>query len=108
MLNKWEVFFLIVIGIAEMGHVVITPLMLDIAGRDGWISIFLSLPFALLFAYVIYRLRIKYPNKDFIGLSTHLLGKTGGFLLLVILLLYFLFLIVFSVALLTDFIYIAF
>src|SRR5699024_8178124 len=46
--------------------------------------------------------------KDFIGLSTHLLGKTGGFLLLVILLLYFLFLIVFSVALLTDFIYIAF
>ena len=108
MLNKWEVFFLIVIAMAVMGHVVITPLMLDIGGRDGWMSIFLALPFALLFAFVIYRLRLKYPDKDFIALSTHLLGKGGGFLLLVILLVYFLFLTAFSIALLIDFTYIAF
>lgn len=108
MLNKWEVFFLLVIGLAVMGHVVITPLIIDVAGRDGWISIFLSLPFALLFAYVIYRLRLKYAHKDMVAISIHLLGRPAGILLLCVLLLYFLFLTSFSIALLVDFTYIAF
>src|SRR5690625_4083764 len=39
MVNKWETFFLMIMTVPIMGHVVILPLMFDISGRDGWISV---------------------------------------------------------------------
>ncbi|XIH35886.1 hypothetical protein C1N70_26680 (plasmid) [Cytobacillus firmus] len=56
--------FLLVMTLPIMGHVVILPLMLDVAGRDAWISIFLSLPVAFTLAISIYRLRLKYPKQN--------------------------------------------
>lgn len=108
MIKKWEILFLLIMAIAVMGHVVITPLMIDIAGRDGWISILLSLPLALVFAFAIYRLRLKYPKEDIYGIIFHILGKYFGTLLLMIFSVYFLFLTFFSAALFIDFVYIAF
>lgn len=74
MLSKWETLFLLIMIIAILGHVVITPLMIDIAGRDGWISIFLSLPLALFFAFAIYRLRLNYPDEDIFDIVKQTLG----------------------------------
>ncbi|RKQ34259.1 GerAB/ArcD/ProY family transporter [Oceanobacillus halophilus] len=108
MLTKWETLFLIIMAIAVMGHVVVTPLLMDVAGRDGWISIFLSLPFALLFAFAIYRLRLKYPESDMVAISRFLLGKLGGRVLIFLFLSYFLFLTIYSFALLIDFVHIGF
>jgi len=108
MLTKWETLFLLVMTLPIMGHVVILPLMLDVAGRDAWISIFLSLPAAFMFAIAIYRLRLKYPKENISGMLHNLLGKFFGTLLTVVFIIYFLFLTIFSFALLVDFVYIAF
>jgi len=108
MLSKWETLFLLIMAPAVMGHVVILPLMIDVTGRDGWISILLSLPLAFIFAIAIYRLRLKYPNDGISSILHHLLGKPIGSAILLLFMLYFLFLTIYSFALLIDFVYIGF
>lgn len=108
MLTKWETLFLLIMTIPIMGHVVILPLMLDVAGRDSWLSIFISLPAAFAFLFSIYRLRLHHPNRNTTEMLFHLLGKFFGIILLVILILYFLFLTILSFASLVDMVYIAF
>ncbi|MBO0999656.1 endospore germination permease [Bacillus sp. SD075] len=108
MLTKWETFFLLAMTLPIMGHIVILPLMLDVAGRDAWISIFISLPVAFMFAIAIYRLRLKYPKQNISDMLHNLLGKPFGTLIMMVFIIYFLFLTVFSFALLVDFVYIAF
>lgn len=108
MLTKWETLFLLIMTLPIMGHVVILPLMLDVAGRDAWISIFLSLPAAFIFAIAIYRLRLKYPKETISDMLHNVLGKFFGTMLTTVFIIYFLFLTIFSCALLVDFVYIAF
>ena len=108
MLTKWETLFLLVMTLPIMGHVVILPLMLDVAGRDAWISILLSLPVAFMFAIAIYRLRLKYPKQNISDMLHNLLRKPFGTLIMMVFIIYFLFLTVLSFALLVDFVYIAF
>ena len=94
MLTKWETFFLLVMTLPIMGHVVILPFLLDIAGRDAWISILLAFPIGLLISYVIYRIRRKFPDLNGRELLNILLGKWLGIIIIIILILYFLFLTV--------------
>ena len=108
MLTKWETLFLLVMTLPIMGHVVILPLMLDVAGRDVWISIFLSLPAAFIFAIAIYCLRLKYPKQNISSMLYNIVGKPFGAMIKIIFISYFLFLTIFSFALLVDFVYIAF
>ena len=82
--------------------------MIDIAGRDSWISILISLPVAFLFAISIYRLRVKYPKVEISYILHSLLGKIFGRLISIVFILYFLFLTIFSFVLVIDFIYISF
>lgn len=91
-----------------MGHVVILPLMLDVAGRDTLLSIVISIPVAVLFAYVIFRLRLNYPDLTSTEMLFHLFGKWGGRLVTLLFILYFLFLTILSFAALIDFVYIGF
>lgn len=82
--------------------------MLDVAGRDAWISISLSLPAAFIFTFAIYRLRIHYPHTEISEILVHLLGKWIGRVFIVILILYFSFLMVLSFAALVDLTFILF
>lgn len=108
MLTKWETLFLIVMTLPIMGHVVILPLMLDVAGRDAWISILISFPAAFAFAYAIYRLRLHHPDLNISGMLPLLLGKWFGLLAIIIFILYFLFLTILSFASLVDVVFIDF
>ncbi|QKY69363.1 endospore germination permease [Lentibacillus sp. CBA3610] len=108
MLSKWDTLFLLIMAPAVMGHVVILPLMIDMAGRDGWLSTLLSLPLAFILAIAIYRLRRKYPKDGISSILHHLLGKPIGNAMILLFMLYFLFLVIYSFALLIDFVYIAF
>lgn len=108
MLNRWETFFLIVTTVPIMGHVIILPLVYDVAGRDSWISALLSFPIGLGLIFVIYRLRLKYPNHDFPEIAEHILGSFLGNILVMVVVIYFLFLSAFSAAALADMIHIAF
>ena len=108
MLTKWNTFSLLIMTLPIMGHVVILPLMIDVAGRDSVISILLSLPAAFLFGYSIYQLRKSYPNLQPKQLLETLLGSLGSKVLRYIFVLYFLFLTILSFATLVDFVYIGF
>lgn len=108
LLTKWETLFLLFLTIPIMGHVVILPIMLDVAGRDVWLSILLSLPFAILFAFAIYRLRIHFPNTEIKDILVQLLGKWFSKAVILLLIFYFSFLMVFSFAALVDFTFIEF
>jgi spore germination protein KB len=91
-----------------MGHVGMLPLVLDVAGRDSWISILLSMPIAFVFGFAIYRLRLKYPEQDIKTMLKTILGKPLGAIVNMVVISYFLFLTIFSFALYVDFVYIAF
>lgn len=108
MLNRWETFFLIIATVPIMGHVQILPLMYDVAGRDSWISALLSFPIGIGLIFVIYRLRIKFPDQDFPQIAQQIIGKFFGKALVLVIVLYFLFLSAFSAAALADMAHIAF
>lgn len=108
LLTKWETLFLLLLTIPIMGHVVILPILLDVAGKDAWISILLTLPAAFMFAFGIYWLRKHYPNSGVSEILTTLLGKWTGSVVKVILIFYFTFLMILSLATLVDLIYIVF
>lgn len=108
MLKKWETFFLMIMTLPIMGHVVILPLMYDVSGRDCWISVVLSLPFALLFVWMIYQLRRQNPEKEYLPFIQEMIGKPLAYVLNTLLMLYFLFLCSFSLAALADMTFIAF
>lgn len=108
MITKWQTLFLLIMTLPIMGHVVILPLMFDVAGRDTFISIFISIPFALLFAYAIRRVRLYYPVHSAKDALYFLLGKWGSRISRFIFISYFLFLTIVSLATLVDFVYIGF
>lgn len=108
MLTKWETLFIITMTIPIMGHVIILPLMIDVAGRDTWLSILLSLPAAFTFVYVIYKLRLKYPDLEASGIASTLLGKWLGNAFNVLFVIYFIFLTILSFASLIDLVYIVY
>lgn len=108
MLSKWEQLFLLIMTLSIMGHVVMQPLMLDVAGRDGWLSVILALPAGIIFTYAIYRLRMQFPDKDFPAIAQALCGKPLGLVLRSVLIGYFMFLSALSAAALADMVNIAF
>ncbi|MEN1966774.1 endospore germination permease [Lentibacillus sp. N15] len=108
MLTKWETLSLIIMTLPIMGHVVLLPVLLDITGRDAWISAILSAPAGFLFIVAIYRLRSKYPKQPVSDIFKQILGPFFGTIMMIIFIVYFLFLTIFSFSILVDFVYIAF
>src|SRR5690625_7250779 len=91
-----------------MGHVTILPLMIDVAGRDVWISIAISIPFGVLFAFFIYRIKVHYSEKTLSHILIDILGKPLGYGFIVFFVLYFLYLTILSYSSLIDFVFILF
>lgn len=108
MLSKWQTLFLLIMTLPIMGHVVILPLLLDVAGRDAWLSIFISIPIGFLFAFAIYRLRLHYPDLTITETLFRLLGKWIGTIAILLFIFYFLFLTILSFAALVDVVFIDF
>lgn len=108
MLLKWETSFLLIMTLPIMGHVISLPLMIDVAGRDSWIAVLISLPAAMAFAYAIYRIRLKYPKLYANELLTQILGKWIGRFYIFLFIIYFLFITTLSFATLVDFVQIGF
>src|SRR5690625_3607787 len=108
MLTKWETLFLLLLAIPIMGHVTILPIMIDVAGRDVWMSILMSIPFGILFAIVIYRIKVHYSEKTLSHILIDILGKPLGYGLIVFFILYFLYITILSYSSLVDFVFILF
>src|SRR5690625_3217030 len=108
MISKWETLFLLIMTLPILGHVVVLPLMIDVVGRDAWISILLSLPFAFLYTLAIYYIKIKYSERNTKEIITELVGKLAGKIIIFILIVYFLFITIISFSTFVDFVYILF
>lgn len=108
MITKWETLFILIMTLPIMGHVVILPLIIDVAGRDAWIAILISFAAAFPFTFAIYKLRINHPDKSASELFAQLFGKWITIPLHIIFALYFLFLTIISFAGLVDVVYIDF
>lgn len=108
MVTKWETLFLIVLTLPIMGHVVLLPLLLDLAGRDVWLAVVISVPFAIFIASIIYKIKKQEPDLDFSEIIYKALGKRGGFFIRIVFILYFLFLFILSAAALVDLVFIGF
>ena len=108
MVSKWDTLFLFIMTLPIMGHVVILPIMLDVAGRDAWISILVSIPSAFALAYAIFRLRLRFPDLTIKEMLVRLLGKWFGSMVAIVLIVYFLFLTIVTFVALVDLTNIAF
>ncbi|HEX6594743.1 MAG TPA: endospore germination permease [Bacillota bacterium] len=102
MVNRWQNFFLIVLTLPIMGHVVLLPLVINLAGRDSWISALIAFPVGAFFLFLLYRLRLHYPDKDILVSLKKMLGNVLGVLTVTTLVIYFLFLASLSLASLVD------
>lgn len=92
MVNKWQTFFLIILTLPIMGHVLLLPLVIDIAGRDAWISALLAFPVGVLFLIVIYGLRRLYLDKCSYTSFRTMLGSIFSIGIIILLGCYFIFL----------------
>src|SRR5690625_1835717 len=108
MLSKWQTSFILIITLPIMMQLIMLPLVLNVAGRDTLIAIFISLPVAILLSYAIFRLRVDFPDATISEISFSLIGKWGSRLIKLIFILYFLFLTILSFTALVDFVYIGF
>ena len=108
MANKWQTFFLIVLTLPIMGHVVLLPLVIELAGRDSWLSALFSFPIGCLFVYGIYKLRLKYSKNSVHDSLIHLIGPVITKVTISLFFIYFLFLASLSLAAVIDMIHAAF
>ena len=108
MVNKWQAFFLIVLTLPIMGHVVLLPLAIDLAGRDSWISAFFSFPIGVVFLFALYRLRLQYPKGSAHKAFKQLQGNVVTIISLFLFLVFFVFLTALSIASLIEMISVAF
>ncbi len=102
MINKWETFFLIVLTLPIMGHVVLLPLALNLAGRDSWMSALISLFIGSLFVYSIYLIRLKFTNKDIHQSLHQLIGRGMTTIFILIIMVYYLLLSGLSLAIISE------
>ncbi len=102
MVNKWQNFFLIVLTLPIMGHVVLLPLAINLAGRDSWISALIAFPVGALFLFCLYRLRLYYTNEDSFESLKEIVGSFLSKITVIILIIYFIFLASLSLGSLVD------
>lgn len=102
MVNKWQMFFLIVLTLPIMGHVVLLPLAINLAGRDVWISAIIAIPIGFLFSFILYRLRLIYPDEPICKAQKSLFGNFASNGIAILFFLYFTFLASLSIAALID------
>lgn len=98
MVNKWQGFFLLAMTLPIMGHVVLLPFAIDLAGRDSWMSALLSFPIGCLFMYGIYKFRLMYTKKYVHDSLNDLLGTAISKAIMVVFFIYFFFLAALSLA----------
>ncbi|MCF8568048.1 GerAB/ArcD/ProY family transporter [Alicyclobacillus tolerans] len=77
-IGQAETFFLAMMTLPVMGHAILVPLLLQIAGRDAWLSVLLTIPFAVVFVGLVWHIRRNThdePQAILIEAAGNLLGK---------------------------------
>ncbi|WP_066174339.1 GerAB/ArcD/ProY family transporter [Bacillus marinisedimentorum] len=70
--------FLLSMSLPVMGHMFLIPTIVEGSGRDSWIAIVITVPFAIFFGFSLHRLHKLFPDKDYIQILEHNFGRIAG------------------------------
>jgi spore germination protein KB len=77
-ISRTQAFMLGISGITVSGHLLFIPVVLNLAGRDAWISLALALLPAMYIGYVTAALACRFPGKTIVEYVQTILGKWPG------------------------------
>jgi len=105
-LKRWEISalqagMLIASTAAMSGHALAVPQFLLAGGRDTWMAGLFALPFGILAAWALARLRQMFPNDTLVQYLPKVLGHAGH-VVAAIYVLYFFVVVVFTLRITTD------
>lgn len=72
---------LLMTSVSITGHVIGIPVLLELGGRDAWLSVILAIPAGLLGLWATGRLAQRFARKTPVQYAQDLLGSVGGKLL---------------------------
>jgi len=107
-ISKLQFSFLIIGSITVTGHLVITSLVFESAGRDSWISLLLALVPAILIVYLISKVGGKFPKFSLAEIFAIAFNKPVGKLLTFLFFCYFMLVTILTFKLLINFMTTAF
>lgn len=108
MVTKWETFYLLVVTLPIMGHVVLLPMVINIAGRDSWMSSLIAFMIGIIYVWILYHLRSMYPKGSVRKSINLMLGNLMARLTFLTLMIYFIFLTALSISSLVDMVNVVF
>jgi spore germination protein KB len=77
-ISRTQAFMLGISGITVSGHLLFIPVVLNLAGRDAWVSLALALIPAMYIGYVTASLACRFPGKTIVEYVQTILGKWPG------------------------------
>lgn len=84
-----QALMIVISSITVTGHLLFIPVILSHSGRDGWISVLLSLFPVCFIVYIITKLAERYEKLTIIEYSEVILGKFLGKIVAIIFIFYF-------------------
>jgi len=103
-----QAIFLMLMLIPVMGHIIITPCLYQLSGRDSWIAVVLALPLGFIIWTIIVRLHSLNPRMSFVEMLEKAFGRGLGKILSLSLIAYFLYMLVITFYALYDYIQVVF
>lgn len=102
MIRRRAALYFLFMNLPILHHVILVPLLWDIAGRDAWLSVLIAAPFGVFIAYLTWKLMNIDPERNLLDTSTFLFGYLLGFIVNVVWMVYFILLAVITLIGLMD------
>ncbi|MFD2114364.1 endospore germination permease [Paenibacillus yanchengensis] len=72
----WTAFSVLLLSAGLVSHVMIIPVILDVAKRDAWISVLFAAPFYILWMLLLYYIMKQLKNRSLVDWFEQSFGKT--------------------------------
>jgi spore germination protein KB len=96
MISYRQVFFLSILSMPITGHFLLVAPILYLAGKDAWLCVLLTLPLGILYVGLLYRIHILHQGARIHEILIATFGRSIGFVFIIILIIYGIFIIVFT------------
>jgi len=76
-ISIWLAMSMVILGTGLMAHVLSLPVILNIAGRDSWVSVLLAAPFFILWIFIYFKMIHRLKRQSIIDWLEKQWGKTA-------------------------------
>lgn len=77
-ITKYQLCIITISSVTVTGHLLIVPIVLNVAGRDGWLSLPLAIILGIVFAFILSKLYLSAPKQSLIEILCSTMGKALG------------------------------